>query len=148
MNSSARSATASAVTAGAVPVRGCSRAYRAFSATAASVPGVRSWVRNYLVRAGVEPEVTGRAELLVSELATNAVQHAHGVRVMVSVEADHHVEAAVRDDDAALPLPRQAGPWDTGGRGLALVDALSDAWGSRPAGTGKWVWFRVERHAT
>jgi anti-sigma regulatory factor (Ser/Thr protein kinase) len=123
------------------------RAYRAFAASTSSVPRVRRWVRECLVRAGIEPDVRARAELLVSELVTNAIQHARGLRVMVSVQTDDHVEAAVRDDDASPPLPRRADAWETGGRGLALVDALADAWGSRPAVVGKWVWFRVDRGA-
>lgn len=123
---------------------GC-RAYRAFAATSSSVPEVRWWVRDWLHRAGVEDDVLATAELLISELATNAVLHARGLQVTVSVQTGRHVEAAVRDDERTLPQPRQAQPWESGGRGLALVSALADDWGTSPARTGKWVWFRVER---
>lgn len=122
------------------------RAYRMFAATAASVPGVRWWVRECLTRAGADPDARGRAELLISELATNAIKHAHGVQVMVTVQTGAHIEAAVRDNDTTLPILRHAEPWETGGRGLALVAALADDWGVEPTGAGKWVWFRVDPH--
>lgn len=121
-------------------------AYRMFAAETSSVPGARRWVRDCLVRAKVEPDALALAELLVSELVTNAVRHARGLTVMVSVRTDENVEAAVRDDDVTPPVPRCPQPWEDSGRGLALVDALADAWGScAAAGAGKWVWFRLGR---
>lgn len=121
------------------------RACRAFVATTASVPGVRRWMRECLDRARVDGEARGRAELLISELVTNAVQHARGGRIMVSVRAGGGVVAGVQDEDPTLPLVRDAEPWESCGRGLALVAALSDDWGYYPAEAGKWVWFRVGR---
>ncbi|MFF0158841.1 ATP-binding protein [Streptomyces sp. NPDC005263] len=44
-----------------------------------------------------------------------------------------------------VPEPRQAAPGDESGRGLTLVAALADAWGTelREGGIGKTVWFEL-----
>jgi CheY-like chemotaxis protein/anti-sigma regulatory factor (Ser/Thr protein kinase) len=84
--------------------------------------------------------------LCVSELVTNAVVHAaSSPRVMVHVRPEViHVE--VSDASDVLPLPRQAGPADTSGRGMSILSDLSDRWGSlRRSGGGKTVWFDIAR---
>src|SRR3954471_19808581 len=85
------------------------------------------------------------AELLVSELVTNAVVHAASP---VEVEIDHDdtgVLVRVRDADTG-PLVMRAGggsELDEGGRGFLLVDRLAEAWGTEHRGGRKTVWFRV-----
>jgi chemotaxis response regulator CheB len=84
--------------------------------------------------------------LCVSELVTNAVVHAaSSPQVMVHVRpAVIHVE--VSDSSEALPVPRDAGPADTSGRGMSILSGYSDRWGSlRRSGGGKTVWFDVAR---
>lgn len=84
--------------------------------------------------------------LCVSELVTNAVVHAaSSPRVMVHVTpAVIHVE--VSDTSPVLPVPRDAGPADTSGRGMFILSGFSDRWGSlRRSGGGKTVWFEVAR---
>jgi len=84
----------------------------------------------------------------VSELVTNAVVHAAGEpRILVHVRsALIHVE--ISDDAEAMPVVRQAGPEETSGRGVSIVGALSDRWGSRrSSGGGKTVWFDIVRTA-
>ncbi|MFF2653918.1 ATP-binding protein [Streptomyces sp. NPDC058045] len=50
----------------------------------------------------------------------------------------------VSDASDEKPQPRQAGPDDESGRGLALVGALADSWGVAPRiGVGKTVWARL-----
>jgi hypothetical protein len=49
----------------------------------------------------------------------------------------------VHDENATLPARRQATPMDEGGRGIALVDALSSGWGAETTSDGKTVWFEV-----
>jgi len=81
--------------------------------------------------------------LLVSELATNALIHGAGdVRVRVLV-TEPGVRVEVLDASAQPPRQRTAGASDEGGRGIALVDALSSAWGSEPTDRGKKVWFEL-----
>ncbi|MFJ8312742.1 MULTISPECIES: ATP-binding protein [unclassified Streptomyces] len=89
------------------------------------------------------------AELLTSELVTNALVHTdHGAVVTATVgEAGLRVE--VRDFVAALPTPHAPSADDgTHGRGLLLVQALADAWGVHEHGMGKVVWFELGKGTT
>ncbi len=49
----------------------------------------------------------------------------------------------ITDDSTHLPQRRLPGPEDESGRGLMLVQALASSWGTRPAETGKTVWFTL-----
>src|SRR4051812_16595398 len=85
------------------------------------------------------------AELLTSEIVTNAVKHTTGI-VTLAIECDgRHLAVAVADDSPDTPVIRRAGPDDIGGRGMRLVDRLAAAWGCRHRadGKGKVVWFRL-----
>lgn len=108
-----------------------------------SVAAARVLVAAELARAG-RSDLADDATLAVSELAANAVLHAHTeliVRVTVSA-AGARVE--VDDGSPVLPVPVPAGTSALSGRGLALVAALTDAWGAEPtASGGKTVWFEL-----
>jgi anti-sigma regulatory factor (Ser/Thr protein kinase) len=81
------------------------------------------------------------AVLLVSELVTNSVLHG-GPPVVVAVDCDGDtLQVRVRDGSRDLPTPRAADVGDEDGRGLALVQAMSSAWGIDPVPDGKHVWF-------
>ena len=83
------------------------------------------------------------AVLLVSELVTNSVKHG-GPPVIVAVECDGEaLQVRVRDGSLTMPVPRTAGLNAEDGRGLALVDTLSSAWGVDHDGDGKHVWFKI-----
>lgn len=97
----------------------------------------------------VPDDVADTAVLLLSELMTNAVRHGRapagrevGARCVLD-EGVFRVEVADASD--VPPCPREAGPDDESGRGLALVELLADAWGSnpRPYGIGKTVWIEL-----
>lgn len=92
------------------------------------------------------PDTDGRhaltyaADLVVSELVTNAVNAGSSrVEVCLGVHRDH-VRVAVGDDAAGLPALQEAGPTDARGRGLAIVAALSRSWGVERSQLGKHVW--------
>ena len=91
------------------------------------------------------PEAADAAELLVSELVTNCVRHAHSMITLAVDCADDHIAVAVGDDGDKMPVVRETvTDEDTGGRGLHLVDALAGDWGIRQrADGGKIVWFRL-----
>ncbi len=81
--------------------------------------------------------------LLVSEVATNALVHGTG-RVRVRVRpTGGGLRVEVHDEGPTLPSRREATPMDEGGRGIALVDALSSGWGAEATPEGKTVWFEV-----
>lgn len=92
------------------------------------------------------PELSDCAVLIVTELVANAAEHARGsyVRVTVTRTGEHRVRVAVVDKDHNQPRPRLATVDDERGRGLQLVDALSDVWGVDPLPWGKRVWADVE----
>ena len=112
-----------------------------------SVPRSVAEVRRF-ARAACAPDSASAdaVELLVSEVATNALVHGAGdVRVRV-LPRDGVVRVEVDDDSPVLPVARSAGPTAEGGRGLALVTALSSSWGVVPRDEGKTVWFEVADH--
>ena len=113
-----------------------------FRTSPASVPVVRRWARRQ-VQQVLEGDRLDVFLLLLSELVTNAVRHTRGPRVEVELTLDGIVVAAVYDDSPDKPSPRRAGPDDTGGRGLALVERLSDRWGIERLAHGNRVWFQV-----
>jgi serine phosphatase RsbU (regulator of sigma subunit)/PAS domain-containing protein/anti-sigma regulatory factor (Ser/Thr protein kinase) len=84
-------------------------------------------------------EVSFGAELVVSELVTNAIRHASGpVRLRLIREGGLICE--VSDGSSTFPRPRRARSDDEGGRGLMLVARLSRRWGTRPTDNGKIIW--------
>jgi anti-sigma regulatory factor (Ser/Thr protein kinase)/PAS domain-containing protein len=91
------------------------------------------------------PELAGgAAELLTSELVTNAIRHAGGpVTVVVRYTgAEVRIEVGDSGPPAQLAVPE---PDDDalGGRGLLLVDRVADAWGVGRNVRGKHVWFSL-----
>ncbi len=110
----------------------------------AFTPGVaRSFVGQCLRHWGYE-SIIPDAELLTSEVVTNAVVHAGGPVVVEVDDLADSVVVVVEDSAAALPLQRSPGPLDDGGRGLQILGALASGWGvSEIPDHGKFVWFRI-----
>ena len=104
-----------------------------------SVAGARAWVRT-LLRSWDLTGLTDVAELLVSELVTNALRHASGRIELTVLRLDDVLTLAVLDSDQPLPRLRKAAEADEGGRGLNLVAVLASRWGARPTPGGKVVW--------
>jgi two-component sensor histidine kinase len=93
--------------------------------------------------AAVSPASARTAELLASELVTNAVTHGRGqVQVLMEYDAGG-LAVTVTDDEPAPPVMAEASRSATGGRGMRLVDVLSSDWGVTPGRPGKGVWFRL-----
>ena len=83
--------------------------------------------------------------LLVSELVTNSVLHAGSAPDIGVMLKPHAIRIEVSDEGGMLPDVRQVSTDATSGRGLALVEALSSAWGVEDVRGGKTVWFEVAR---
>ncbi|MFC4329904.1 ATP-binding protein [Streptomyces andamanensis] len=91
------------------------------------------------------PRLVADAELVASELVTNAVRHARGPDVGMTVTRTGHAKVcvAVADGSPLLPRPGSGDLMAETGRGLCLVDGLSRDWGVTPCGRGKSVWAEV-----
>ncbi|MGN6576095.1 MAG: ATP-binding protein, partial [Nocardioides sp.] len=112
-------------------------------AAPASVGAARRLVRTAAADAA-DGDVVDAAELLVSELVSNAVMHAGTpIDVTVSVSDGPELTVGVSDGSPHRPVPRSYGETASTGRGLRLVEDLSDEWGVTVRDTGKTVWFRV-----
>ncbi|UUU22435.1 ATP-binding protein [Streptomyces sp. DSM 40750] len=91
-------------------------------------------------------DLVDTATLIVSELVGNSVQHTPCslLRVTVSRPAPHRVRVAVIDKSRTVP--DMTTPVDDAeeGRGLFLIDVLSDRWGCDRHSWGKTVWAELE----
>lgn len=92
------------------------------------------------------PQLTDSAIVVVTELVSNAADHASGpsIRVTFTRISPCSVRVAVIDMDSARPSPRTAAPGDERGRGLALVETMSKGWGVDRLPWGKRVWADLE----
>ena len=83
------------------------------------------------------------ASLLTSELVTNAVMHANSeIELRLAKEVDL-IRFEVEDHGTGQPIARRPAAEETSGRGLTLVDTLSNAWGVDTVRSGKAVWFEL-----
>jgi anti-sigma regulatory factor (Ser/Thr protein kinase) len=79
------------------------------------------------------------AELILSELITNAIRHGAGP-IRVRLLHDRTLICEVSDASNTAPHLRRAAATDEGGRGLFLVAQLSESWGTRYLPQGKVIW--------
>ncbi|MGY1837628.1 ATP-binding protein [Blastococcus sp. SYSU DS0510] len=118
---------------------------RTFSAYPPSVPAARRHVAEAL--ADLPEQLRETAELLVSELVTNAIRHSGGADLAVSVErlSAERVCIGVTDDGHGYPVLRSPKVTDEHGRGLQLIGLLADRWGVRRTrgSDAKTVWFEL-----
>ncbi|RLU99435.1 PAS sensor protein [Streptomyces griseocarneus] len=108
---------------------------------ARSVARARELARDQLLAWGLE-NLVDTTELLVSELATNALRYGEG-EMRLRLLLDRTLVCEVWDGGLVQPRRRRARDTDEGGRGLQLVGMLSAAWGSRRTPHGKTVWFEL-----
>ena len=116
------------------------RMARTFEAESRSVADARHYVAHALDGVAIDRDA---AELLVSELAANAIGHAGG-RFDIEVEITaQRVRIEVVDGAPAAVLAVSERPSARGGFGLRLVDALAQRWGTETLETRKGVWFEL-----
>ncbi|WP_328421407.1 SpoIIE family protein phosphatase [Streptomyces sp. NBC_00443] len=108
----------------------------------AEVARARAVVREQLHDWGLS-RLADSAELLVSELVTNAVRHSHSRPVDLRLVRGETLLCEVDDDDHDLPTLLNAGPDDETGRGLRVVSVLAREWGTTRTSAGKAVWFEL-----
>ncbi len=92
------------------------------------------------------PHLVAPASLIASELVSNVVEHAHTMMTLRLSLRRRYLNIAVRDGSPVEPvLPGPPSPDSGGGRGLLLVDATAQSWGSLPTDGGKVVWAALAR---
>ena len=131
----------------------CRLATAQFEARISAPFEARRWVADRLRSWGLESFVDA-CRLLTSELVANAVVHASGSPVVAVSVADGLLEVGVTDGErfSRRPGTGVGASWPggeglvlaEGGRGLLLVEAMTDAWGATSLPTGKHVWFRLD----
>ncbi|GGQ78134.1 SpoIIE family protein phosphatase [Streptomyces asoensis] len=104
----------------------------------------RRFTRRTLRAWGVSAHTLDAALLVVSELVTNALVHTDGrVRLDLTL-VNHRLRVAVTDTSPRSPVKPASLGWEaTGGRGILLVEAVSQAWGTVPVSGGKQVWSEL-----
>ncbi len=109
-----------------------------------SAAAARRLVRAACTAWGLE-RLADDSALVVTELVANAVRHARraSIRVVVARPAPGTVRLAVADLSRALPVPCVPEGEEEDGRGLTLVAALADDWGTDERHWGKIVWAVV-----
>jgi serine/threonine-protein kinase RsbW len=100
----------------------------------------RRFVEKTLREWNVDEETIEPVMLVANELIANAIVHAHSSPVLSLVGAGADLLLRVADEGGSLPVTPRATAGDEGGRGLLLVEALSDRWGVDASGSGKTVW--------
>ncbi|MDX2936735.1 SpoIIE family protein phosphatase [Streptomyces ipomoeae] len=108
-----------------------------------AVMHARRFTARILRRWQVE-EAADAVLLVVSELVTNALVHTQGqVRLDLILRGDR-VRVCVSDSSPRAPAKPVIVDWEaTGGRGLLLVEAMSESFGSVPVAGGKQVWSEI-----
>ncbi|GGS77187.1 SpoIIE family protein phosphatase [Streptomyces cinerochromogenes] len=83
------------------------------------------------------------AELIVSELVTNAIRHARGPISLDLIRTENRLICAVSDSSSTSPHMRRARLGEEGGRGLFLVAQFAARWGTRHTANGKIIWAEM-----
>lgn len=117
------------------------RTVRSYSPTSDAIPAARHCVGAVLK--GADPEDIYAIELMVSELATNCVRHGRTRFELVADLTPEQLRVEVTDEGPGRPVVQSPSPTEPTGRGLRIVDTLSDRWGVETASDrpGKTVWF-------
>ncbi|MGC9382720.1 SpoIIE family protein phosphatase [Streptomyces sp. MH13] len=115
---------------------------RRFAQAPVSVASARRFVRAALD--DVASDLVDTAELLVSELVTNAVLHARSEAEVAVARHEGRVRVRVGDRrPSRAPVPQYCSPYTGTGQGLALVEQLASRYGVDTGDECKTVWFEL-----
>ena len=118
---------------------------RRFRASEESVGAARRFVSGII--SDLPGELQDSVSVMVSELSTNALVHASSGFDVAVERSDETVLILISDQGDGIPMVQSPNPSEPHGRGLRIVETLSDDWGIMPSsGTGKTVWFRMSLH--
>ena len=112
-------------------------AFRALAPRPESVRAAREFTRATLAGWGMAA-LSDDAELVISELVTNALRHApaggapaggaQAIRLRLLAQAPY-LMCMVSDPSREIPVPREPGPEAVAGRGLQVIESCSSRWG-------------------
>ena len=129
------------------------RTHLELGAYASAVPCARGHVRSVAVEWGLR-DLADTAELLVSELVTNAINASQYLETpeppvvrLWLVSDQMYLVIHVWDACKEMPVRKAADADDLSGRGLMIIDTLSADWGSYQEAQGKVVWAMVSQAA-
>ncbi|KJY41058.1 regulatory protein [Streptomyces sp. NRRL S-444] len=117
-----------------------------FTVSEHSARHMRRILRIYLASWGLAG-LTHTAELALTELVSNVVRHVPGRACSVLILCGPDGLRVEVTDDCPSPVRMarcDGGGLADGGRGLRLVEAVTDRWGAEPTATGKTVWFECD----
>ena len=112
---------------------------RSFICDPRSAGRARQFVADRLMAWGRDAFVDD-ASIVVAELATNAVLHAGSEFIVALASHGDTVRVSVRDASSRLPAMQDPTPSSISGRGLVLVAAVAQRWGTELLPDGKVVW--------
>ena len=122
------------------PHRSSSRSMVVYDRQATSVGEARSWIEAFLAERAIGNPLRDDAQLVVSELVTNALMHGDGALVLRASISDSDVQVSVTDSGDAMPEMLPPDPSRIGGLGLIVVERIATDWGVSPFPGGKTVW--------
>jgi anti-sigma regulatory factor (Ser/Thr protein kinase) len=123
------------------------RRMRTFPAIPQSVHAARRFATDTL--ADSPEQALEAVELMVSELATNCIRHERASFHVAILRRSDEIRVEVTDSGGGMPTMRSPGPDEPSGRGLQIVDMLSERWGVEPESpSGKTVWFTLDVSAS
>jgi anti-sigma regulatory factor (Ser/Thr protein kinase) len=117
-----------------------------FPAATASITAARHWARDCMEGFGGplrRHRMTQTAELLVSELITNAIRHGVGPPLIRLTWNGRLLRIAVSDDSDRWPRVCATKNTEPGGFGMQLLERLAQRWGVTPRRPGKTVWAEL-----
>lgn len=89
-------------------------------------------------------ELCDTAQMLISEMATNAVRHCTGATFSVNVSlAEDSLCLAVQDSSPRLPQVNHSDDDQENGRGMMIITMIADTWGVHEHASGKTVWAHL-----
>lgn len=105
---------------------------------------VRRWMSRQLTQWQVPEQVVSAAVLCTSELTTNALLHAGtAARVEIDLSTERLLVSVADSGTRGTVTRAQTDTLSSRGRGLGLIEHLSDAWGTDPTVRGSTVWFEM-----
>ncbi|MDX3661058.1 ATP-binding protein [Streptomyces sp. ID05-26A] len=114
------------------------------TADGGSCARARQVVREVAASWGLSEDLTDDAQLVVTELVSNGIDHGEGPITLTVSRRAGGMLVEVHDQSSQLPQLRPVDPNSARGRGMQLVQALSVKWGTKPQTSGKVVWAQLE----